>query len=61
MSGRVVTAASVRWLAQTYPEQLAELRAAMPHAWLLIPGYGSQGGAAADVAAGFDAPGLAPL
>ena len=22
----------------TYPEQLAELRAAMPHAWLLVPG-----------------------
>jgi orotidine-5'-phosphate decarboxylase len=45
----------------TYPEQLAELRAAMPHAWLLIPGYGSQGGAAADVAAGFDAPGLGAI
>jgi len=38
----------------TYPDQLAELRSAMPHAWLLIPGYGSQGGTAADVAAGFD-------
>jgi orotidine-5'-phosphate decarboxylase len=42
----------------TYPEQLAELRAAMPHSWLLVPGYGSQGGAAADVAPGFDAHGL---
>ena len=42
----------------TYPEQLAELRAAMPHAWLLIPGFGSQGGTARDVAAGFDAAGL---
>ncbi|HMO85406.1 MAG TPA: orotidine-5'-phosphate decarboxylase, partial [Lacipirellulaceae bacterium] len=42
----------------TYPEQLAELRAAMPHTWLLIPGYGSQGGAAADAAPGFDAAGL---
>lgn len=38
----------------TYPQQLAELRAAMPHAWLLIPGYGAQGGSAADTAAGFD-------
>jgi orotidine-5'-phosphate decarboxylase len=42
----------------TYPEQLAELRAAMPHTWFLVPGYGSQGGAAADVAPGFDAHGL---
>lgn len=38
----------------TYPEQLAELRAAMPHAWLLVPGFGSQGGTARDVAAAFD-------
>ena len=29
----------------------------MPHAFLLIPGFGSQGGTAADVAAGFDARG----
>jgi orotidine-5'-phosphate decarboxylase len=42
----------------TYPQQLAELRAAMPHTWFLIPGYGSQGGAAADVAPGFDARGM---
>jgi orotidine-5'-phosphate decarboxylase len=45
----------------TYPEQLAELRAAMPHAWILIPGYGSQGGTATDVAAGFDAAGLGAM
>ena len=38
----------------TYPEQLAELRAEMPHAWFLVPGFGSQGGTAADVAAAFD-------
>ena len=42
----------------TYPEQLAELRAAMPHAWLLVPGYGSQGGTARDVVVAFDARGL---
>lgn len=42
----------------TYPAQLAELRAAMPHTWLLVPGYGSQGGGAADVAPAFDARGL---
>ena len=28
----------------TYPAQLAELRAAMPHAWFLVPGFGAKGG-----------------
>lgn len=45
----------------TWPEQLAELRQAMPHAWLLVPGYGAQGGTAADVAAAFDAQGLGAI
>jgi orotidine-5'-phosphate decarboxylase len=45
----------------TYPQQLAELRLAMPHAWLLVPGYGSQGGTAKDVAAAFDAQGLGAI
>jgi len=42
----------------TYSEQLVELRRAMPHTWFLVPGYGSQGGTAADVAPAFDANGL---
>lgn len=42
----------------TYPAQLAELRKAMPHTWFLVPGFGSQGGTAADVAGGFDENGL---
>jgi orotidine-5'-phosphate decarboxylase len=42
----------------TYPEQLAELRQAMPHTWFLVPGFGAQGGTAADVAGGFDEQGL---
>jgi orotidine-5'-phosphate decarboxylase len=42
----------------TYPAQLAELRAAMPHTWFLVPGYGSQGGTAADVMPAFDSGGL---
>lgn len=42
----------------TYPQQLAELRAAMPHTWFLIPGFGAQGGTARDVAPAFDAAGL---
>ncbi len=41
----------------TYPEQLAELREAMPHTWFLVPGFGAQGGAAGDVAHAFDAAG----
>jgi orotidine-5'-phosphate decarboxylase len=45
----------------TYPQELAELRAAMPHVPLLIPGYGSQGGTAADVAAAFDSRGLGAM
>jgi orotidine-5'-phosphate decarboxylase len=45
----------------TYPEQLAELRAAMPHTWFLVPGYGSQGGTAADVAPAFDSRGLGAI
>ncbi len=45
----------------TYPAELVELRAAMPHVPLLVPGYGSQGGAAADVGAAFTADGLGGL
>jgi orotidine-5'-phosphate decarboxylase len=42
----------------TYPEQLSELRAAMPHTLFLIPGFGAQGGTAKDVAGGLDENGL---
>ena len=45
----------------TYPQELAALRAAMPSAPLLVPGYGSQGGTAADVAGAFDAAGSGAL
>jgi orotidine-5'-phosphate decarboxylase len=45
----------------TYPEQLAELRAVMPHAWFLIPGFGAQGGTAKDCAAAFDDQGLGAI
>jgi orotidine-5'-phosphate decarboxylase len=42
----------------TFPEQLCELRDLMPHCWFLVPGYGSQGAAASDVAGAFDRDGL---
>jgi orotidine-5'-phosphate decarboxylase len=45
----------------TYPQQLAELRRAIPHTWFLVPGYGSQGGTATDVASAFDARGLGSI
>jgi orotidine-5'-phosphate decarboxylase len=45
----------------TYPAQLSELREAMPHTWFLVPGYGRQGGTAADVARAFDANGLGAI
>ena len=45
----------------TYPEQLTELREAMPHCWFLVPGFGAQGGAAADIAGGFAADGLGAI
>ena len=45
----------------TYPAQLAELRAAMPNTWFLVPGFGSQGGTARDVAPAFDHRGLGAI
>ena len=42
----------------TYPEELAAMRSAMPHSWILIPGFGAQGGAAEDVKVGFDRHGM---
>ncbi|HEX5472429.1 MAG TPA: orotidine-5'-phosphate decarboxylase [Lacipirellulaceae bacterium] len=45
----------------TYPEQLIELRRTMPHTWFLVPGFGSQGGTAGDVAGAFDSRGLGAI
>jgi orotidine-5'-phosphate decarboxylase len=45
----------------THPEQLIELRQAMPHTWFLVPGYGSQGGTAADVVPALDANGMGAI
>jgi orotidine-5'-phosphate decarboxylase len=42
----------------TYPKQTIELRATMPHCWFLVPGYGSQGATARDVAGAFDSRGM---
>jgi orotidine-5'-phosphate decarboxylase len=45
----------------TYPAELAELREALPGIIFLVPGYGSQGGKAADVAAAFDDEGMGAI
>lgn len=45
----------------TYPQQLRKLREDMPHCWLLVPGFGSQGGTASDVASAFDSQGLGAI
>ncbi|MDO5553760.1 MAG: orotidine-5'-phosphate decarboxylase [Planctomycetia bacterium] len=45
----------------TWPEQLTELRQVMKQTWFLVPGYGSQGGGARDVAGAFDENGLGAL
>jgi orotidine-5'-phosphate decarboxylase len=42
----------------THPAELADLRAALPDVWFLVPGYGAQGGIAADVRAAYRADGL---
>lgn len=38
----------------TYPQQGAALRARMPHAFFLVPGYGAQGATGADITGCFD-------
>lgn len=45
----------------TYPEELEQLRAMMPQTIFLIPGYGAQGGTAADIVNGFDNRGLGAI
>jgi orotidine-5'-phosphate decarboxylase len=45
----------------TYPAQLAELRAALPGVVFLVPGYGTQGATAVDVAPAFDENGLGAI
>jgi orotidine-5'-phosphate decarboxylase len=42
----------------THPAQAAEIRAALPNAFFLVPGYGAQGGKAEDLKACFNPDGL---
>lgn len=45
----------------TFPEEAAKLRKLMPHTYFLVPGYGAQGGKAADVRVCFNKDGLGAL
>ena len=45
----------------TYPEMGEVLRKVMPHAYILVPGYGAQGGKASDLAPYFNADGLGAI
>ena len=45
----------------TYPAQLEEMRAKLPHTFFLVPGYGAQGGGAEDVKNAFDKNGLGAI
>jgi orotidine-5'-phosphate decarboxylase len=45
----------------TYPDELAELRSELPGVLFLVPGYGTQGGEAKDIAGGFDPDGQGAL
>jgi orotidine-5'-phosphate decarboxylase len=42
----------------THPAELKLLREQLPNVWFLVPGYGTQGGTAADVRAAFRSDGL---
>jgi orotidine-5'-phosphate decarboxylase len=42
----------------THPSELPQIRATLPDAYILLPGLGAQGGAAADIAAAFRQDGL---
>jgi orotidine-5'-phosphate decarboxylase len=45
----------------TYPAELERLRATLANAWLLIPGYGAQGGTAQELKAAWNKDGLGAI
>ncbi len=45
----------------TYPQQLEQMRAALPNTFFLVPGYGAQGGGAEGVSKAFDKNGLGAI
>lgn len=45
----------------TYPDEAVSLRSLMPKSWLLVPGYGAQGGSAMDILPCFNPDGLGAI
>ena len=45
----------------TYPKQLEEMRKRMPKTWILVPGYGAQGGKGKDLVHFFNEDGLGAI
>lgn len=45
----------------TWPDEVGDLRMKLPHAWMLLPGYGAQGAAASTTRAAFRPDGLGAL
>ncbi|MFI3115662.1 MAG: orotidine-5'-phosphate decarboxylase [Clostridia bacterium] len=45
----------------TYPEEQKAIRALIPHAYFLVPGYGAQGATGADIKNAFNADGLGAI
>ena len=45
----------------TYPEEAASLRKCMPRSYILVPGYGAQGGSAKDILPCFNQDGLGAI
>lgn len=45
----------------TWPEQAVKMRQVLQHSWILVPGYGAQGGTAADCAKQFKADGTGAI
>jgi orotidine-5'-phosphate decarboxylase len=48
-------------VAATHPDHLRHLRGLLPHSWILVPGYGAQGGTADGIAAAARSDGLGAL
>lgn len=59
MDGRYSNIGAV--VGATYPEMSAVLRKLMPHTYFLVPGYGAQGGTAADLKPCFNEDGLGAI
>ena len=45
----------------THPNEMTELRQALPNVWLLVPGYGAQGGTADDAKRAYRSDGLGAI